>query len=292
MACPKNYSAHLLEVAAPFVAQNFEIPCIATPVPRLRIWKFTHDTSLLPDVFEPMFYVVLQGTKVLTMGAHRVEVTPGSCASSTFGLPFTYQVTGATPELPYVGISLSVDVKSLNRVMLDMPKRDDSWAPAMVAGAFDGQIGDAFCRLVRLINAPDDIAVLAPHYEAELYYRLLQSVMGDTICQMGDRNERFDKLKKTADWLAANHSEAVVIGDLASVAGMSLTSFHRHFKAVTGYSPLTFQRQMRLREARKLLEAGIDSVAGVAYKVGYVSPSQFSREYKTMFGSSPVADMQ
>ena len=133
--------------------------------------------------------------------------------------------------------------------------------------------------------------MLGRQYERELYYRLLQTPMGDTLRQLGQRNGRLRRIKAAADWLCANASQPIVITELAETAGMSLTSFHRHFKAVTGHSPLAFQRQMRLMAARQLLAAGGLSVTRIAYRVGYVSPSQFSREYKSMFGTSPAHDL-
>lgn len=285
-------TSRLLDDVAPFIVQRSETVGLSTPIPRLTVWTATCDTLPTPAVFEPMFYAVVRGTKVLIMGANRFELLAGTCAASSFGLPYTHQLTIATPDLPYVGISLHLDIDILARVMLDMPKRDDRWACAVAAGDLSGLVGEAFARLVRLLSAPDDIAMLAPHYEAELYYRLLQSSMGDTLRQISQRNDRFQQLKAAADWLAANHSEPVIISDLAASAGMSVTSFHRHFKAVTGHSPLAFQRHMRLLEARKLLAAGSANVSRVAYEVGYLSPSQFSREYKSMFGSSPITDLQ
>ena len=239
-----------------------------------------------------MFYVVARGTKVLTMGANRFEMAAGTCATSSFGLPYSHQLTDATPERPYVGISLHLDIDKLTRVVLDMPGSEERWTCAVAAGEMNGAIGEAFTRLVGLLNTPDDIAMLAQYYESELYYRLLQSPMGDTLRQIVQRDDRVRQIKAAADWLGTNNREPVIIADLAASAGMSATSFYRHFKAVTGYSPLAFQRQMRLIEARKLLSAGGVNVARVAYEVGYQSPSQFSREYKRMFGSPPVTDLQ
>lgn len=264
----------------------------ATPVPRLMVWVSSTATAATSAVFEPMFYAVLRGTKILTMGANRFELVAGACAASSFGLPYSHQLTGAAPELPYVGISLHLNIDMLARVMLDMPRGEDRWTCAVAAGHLNGVVGDAFVRLVGLVNAPDDVDVLAPHYESELYYRLLQSPMGDTLRQIVQRNDRVRQIKDAADWLGVNNAEPIVISDLAASAGMSVTAFHRHFKAVTGYSPLAFQRHIRLMEARKLLAAGSASVGRVAYEVGYQSPSQFSREYKSMFGSSPIADLQ
>ncbi|MDI4238586.1 AraC family transcriptional regulator [Bradyrhizobium sp. Arg237L] len=292
MSDPESTTRRLLEDVAGYIAPLPGPVGRSTPIPRLTVWTSTSATLPTSAVFEPMFYAVARGTKVLTMGANRFELLAGACAASSFGLPYAHQLTDATPELPYVGISLHLDIDMLTRVMLAMPRREDPWTCAVAAGDLHGPVGEAFMRLVGLLNAPDDIGMLAPHYESELYYRLLQSTMGDTLRQIGQRNDRVRQIKAAADWLGANHSKPVVISELAASAGMSVTSFHRHFKAVTGYSPLAFQRHMRLLEARKLLAAGSTNVARVAYEVGYQSPSQFSREYKSMFGSPPVADLQ
>ncbi|MDR6665181.1 AraC family transcriptional regulator [Rhizobium sp. 1399] len=286
---PVKPSTLLLNAVAPFVSAHAGTVGVPTSVPRLTIWTSTRATSPTPAVFEPMFYAVLRGTKVLIMGANRFELATGACAVSSFGLPYSHQLTGAKPNFPYVGISLHLDADILTRVMLDIPKREDRWTCAVAAGGLDGPVGDAFARLVGLLNAPDDIGALAPHYEFEFYYRLLQSSMGDTLRQVSQRNGRFQQLKSAADWLASNHSEPVNIPELAAASHMSVTSFHRHFKEVTGFSPLAFQRHIRLLEARKLLAGGSTNVSRVAYEVGYKSPSQFSREYKSMFGSAPVA---
>jgi AraC-like DNA-binding protein len=263
---------------------------VSTPVPRLTVWTSTRETRPTAAVFEPMFYAVLRGSKILVMGANRFELKAGTSAASSFGVPYTHQLTPASSERSYVGISLHLDTDLLRRVMLEMPKQDERWTCAVAAGGVDGPMGEAFARLVELSGTPDDIGMLAPHYEAELYYRLLQGPMGDTLRQISQRSEHFQKLKSAADWLATNYDKPVVIPELAASAGMSVTSFHRHFKAVTGHSPLALQRQIRLLEARKLLTAGKGSISKVAFDVGYLSPSQFSREYKTMFGNAPVAD--
>lgn len=292
MADPELTSRRLLDDVAAFVAAGPGLVGRPTPIPRLTVWSSTSATPPTSAVFEPMFYAVLRGIKVLTMGANRFELVAGACAASSFGLPYTHQLTRATRSAPYVGVSLHLDSDLLARVVLGMPRRDDRWTCAVAAGELSGAIGDAFARLVGLSNTPADVAMLAPHYEAELYYRLLQSSMGDTLRQIGQRDDRARQIKAAADWLGAHHDEPIAIADLAARAGMSITSFHRHFKAVTGYSPLAFQRHMRLLEARKLLAAGRTTVARVAYEVGYQSPSQFSREYKTMFGASPVTALR
>lgn len=288
----RNPIDRILADITPFVAQDPEKVGQSTPVPRLTVWSSAKDTQPTAAVFEPMFYAVLRGTKVLIMGANRFDLEAGACATSSFGLPYTHQLTKPSADLPYIGISLHLDTDLLSRVMLDMPTIDHRWTCAVAAADLTGPLGDAFARLVGLISTPGDVGMLAPHYEAELYYRLLQSPMGDTLRQVSERNERFRRLKAAADWLASNYSKPVIIPDLAASAGMSATSFHRHFKAVTGHSPLVFQRKVRLMEAKKLLGAGSTNVSQVAYEVGYLSPAQFSREYKSMFGISPRSALE
>ncbi|AHE52371.1 AraC family transcriptional regulator [Sphingomonas sanxanigenens] len=292
MSDPQRITRRLLDDVAPWTASGPGLVGRETPVTRLMVWSSTSDTAPVSAVFEPMFYAVARGTKVLTMGANRFELVAGACAASSFGLPYAHELTGAAPGLPYVGISLHLDIDRLTRVMLGMPKGENRWTCAVAAGDLNSTVGDAFARLVGLVNSPDDVAMLAPNYESELYYRLLQSPMGDTLRQIGQRDDRVRQIKAAADWLGANNNAPVVIADLAASAGMSVTSFHRHFKAVTGHSPLAFQRHMRLLEARKLLAAGSANVERVAFEVGYQSPSQFSREYKAMFGNAPVADLR
>lgn len=282
----------LLHLTARYATPRSGLAGCETPIPRLTVWTSSRDTPPTSAVFEPMFYAVVRGTKVLHMGVNRFELTAGACAASSFGLPYSHELTGAAPDLPYVGISLHLDVDMLTRVMRDMPHHAEQWACAVAASDLNGAVGDAFLRLVGLLDNPDDVGMLAHPYETELYYRLLQSPMGNTLRQIGQSNDRIRQIKAAADWLGVHNGKPVAIADLATSCGMSVTSFYRHFKAVTGYTPLTFQRQIRLSEARKLLASGRASVASVAYEVGYQSASQFSREYKKLFGHSPNADLQ
>jgi AraC-like DNA-binding protein len=284
----ETITPRLLDDIAPFVANRPEPTGVETPVPRLTVWSATESSQPTPAAFKPMLYAVLQGTRVLFIGVNRFEVTAGACTASSFGLPYVDQLLTASPTEPFIGIRLDLDIAKLTRIMLDMPKRENNWVCAAAAGDLGGAVGEAFSRLVSLVNKPGDVAMLAPHYESELYYRLLQSPMGDTLRQIGQRDARARHIKAAADWLADNNQKPVSIPDLAASAGMSVTSFHRHFKAITGYSPLAFQRHMRLLEARKLLAAGSATVSRVAFDVGYASASQFSREYKSMFGAPPV----
>lgn len=246
----------LLETVTPFVTRHSGTYGLDTPLARMQVWSSTRPTPPNPAMFEPMFYAVLRGTKVLTIDGNRFTLNAGDCAASSFGLPYVGALTVATPTLPYVSISLSLDVEMLAEVMLDMPKTVDRWTCPAARSTLTDALGEAFSRLVALLGAAEDRVMLARPYEREFYYRLLQSPMGDTVRQLGQRDDRRRRIKQAADWLCANQDKPIVVPELAASVGMSLTSFHRHFKAVTGYSPLAFQRQMRLLEARRLLVAG------------------------------------
>lgn len=283
-------AARLLDDLEPHLTPGSGLTGHPTPIPRLTAWTSTRPTPPTSAVFEPMFYAVLRGAKMLTMGVNRFRMTPGTCAASSFGLPYSHELVEATPDRPYVGLCLLLDADLLARIVADMPPHEDRWTCAVAAGDLDGVVGEAFSHLVALLRRPEDVDLLAPLREAELYYRLLQSPMGDTLRQVVQRSEHVRQIKAAADWLGTHNDRPVAISDLAASAGMSVTSFHRHFKAVTGHSPLAFQRHLRLLEARKLLSTGKISVAAVAYEVGYQSAAQFSREYKSMFGVPPTAD--
>lgn len=291
MANPLSLADGVLRDVTPFIAPHIGPSGFPTPLPRLKIWSSNRPTPPTPSMFEPMFYAVLRGTKVVTMGGHRFELKPGHCVAASFGLPYVSQLVRASHASPFIAVSLALDTSLLVRVMLDMPKAEERWVCSAAGSKFDGHVGQAFSRFVGLLASPEDIAVLAPHHEAELYYRLLQSPMGDTLRQIGQRNSRLRQIQKAADWLCLNQDKPFIVAELAASVGMSLTSFHRHFKAVTGYSPIAFQRHVRLLEARKLLITGNANVSAAAFAVGYLSTSQFSREYKRMFGTPPLTDL-
>jgi AraC-like DNA-binding protein len=281
----------LLAIVRPFITRLPGTYGVETPLPRLKVWSSTQATPPVPAMFKPVFYGTLQGEKALTIGGNRFTLAAGQCAATSFGMPYIGQIERATPSLPYVAIELDLDVDMLTNVMLDLPSVAERWVCSAAGGHLHGAVGEAFTRYVSLLASPDDQPFLARHHEIELYYHLLQSSMGDTLRQLGQRDSRSRQIKTAADWICTHAEQPLIIPDLAASVGMSLTSFHRHFKAVTGYSPLAFQRRIRLLEARRLLAAGGSSVSRIAYAVGYLSPSQFSREYKGLFGMPPAADL-
>ncbi len=259
----------------------------STAVPRLELWSGVRPTGSEPSLFAPKFYLVLQGEKRMRIAGGIYDLGPGDCAVSILGLPFRYEVTTASPDAPYLGVGLTLDASEVAAILRDMPKSPRDDAAAFTVGTATAEIRNGMARLLRLaMTKPEDAPILAPLAERELLYRLLQSPLGGTMRRIAEGQGHVAAIRRAAERICAGALEPMQVSDIAAVAGMSLTSFHRHFKSVTGFTPLAYQRHVRLLDAQKRLTTGMP-VTSVSYAVGYQSPSQFSREYKRMFGASP-----
>ncbi len=283
--------AVLAEQAA-FGARHASSPPASSAVPGLMLRCTTEPTAPIPALFEPVFYVVLQGAKRLTFAGQTHDFATGTCAVATVGLPFISQVIGASPARPYVGAELRLDPGVIADLQLTLPDVAARDVPSFAAAPADATMLEPFGRLLRLLATPADAPVLAGLFARELCYRLLRGPLGDTLRQAGRRDSRFAQVRAAADWIGGNADKRLSVTRLAAEVGMSATSLHRHFKAVTGYSPLAYQRYLRLLEARRLLLSGAAPVTSTAFAVGYGSASQFSREYKRMFGEAPARDVR
>ena len=263
---------------------------IPTEIPQLTIWSAEAPTDPIPALFEPALYMLLQGLKRMTIAGKTFECRAGTCVVASVGLPFTSQVIEACPELPYLGIELRLDAGIVASLLLDMPDCTDQQSGAVSIALADESIVEPLDRLLRLLDAPSEISMLAPQFERELCYRLLQGPLGARLRQIGRHNARFGQIRMAADWIRENADKPMSVERLAASVGMSVTSFHRHFKAVTAHTPLAYQRHIRLLDARRRLASGSMNVTATAFAIGYASASQFSREYKRTFGVPPVRD--
>ena len=278
--------AHLVMMAA----RHGSASGTPTVMPRLTIRLADAPTGPMPALFEPKFYLLLQGAKRMTIGGKTFGCEPGTCAVASVGLPFTSEVTEASLDLPYLGVELRLDAGIVASLLLDMPDVTKRQPMAISIAHAGDSIMEPLDRLLRLLDAPSEIPVLAPQFERELYYRLLQGSMGDTLRQIGRHNARFGQIRTAAEWICENADKPMCVTRLAASVGMSVTSFHRHFKAVTAHSPLAYQRHIRLLDARRRLASGSVNVTVAAFATGYTSASQFSREYKRTFGVPPIRD--
>ncbi|WP_428395765.1 AraC family transcriptional regulator [Lichenicoccus sp.] len=277
---------------AALAAEYASSPPARSAVPALMIRCSAEPTAPVPALFEPVFYVVLQGSKRLTFAGRTHDFGAGTCAVASVGLPFVSQVIEASAAKPYVGAELRLDPGVVADLLMTLPDASEREAPSFAAAPAESEILEPFGRMLRLLATPADAPVLAGPFARELCYRLLQGPLGDTLGQVGRRGSRFAQIRAAADWIGCNANKPLSVKRLAGDVGMSSTSLHRHFKAVTGYSPLAYQRYLRLLEARRILHAGNTPVTTTAFTVGYASPSQFSREYKRMFGEPPVRDIK
>ena len=259
-------------------------------MPRLTVRIADAPTAPIPALFEPKFYLLLQGAKRMTIVGETFLCEAGTCAVASVGLPFISEVTQASADRPYLGVELKLDPGIVTGLLIDMPDRADRPCRSITMASVDASIAEPLERLLRLLDAPYDLAILGAQVERELCYRLLQGPMGGTLRQIGRGNIKFAQIREAAQWISANADKPMRVEQLAASAGMSLTSFHRHFKATTSHSPLAYQRYIRLLDARRRLASGTVSVTETAFATGYASAPQFSREYKRVFGVPPIRD--
>jgi AraC-like DNA-binding protein len=243
---------------------------------------------------EPLLVVMAQGGKRLVLGDQTFEYQAGQILVVTANLPVTGYFIGATPQTPALAVGLALRPAAIAPLLLEAPavrwSRTASSPPAIATGKAGPELLDALARLLRLLDHPVDARVLAPLIEREILWRLLSGPCGDMVRQAGLADSSLSYISRATGWIRDNYAEPMRVSDLARLARMSPSAFHRHFHAVTAMSPLQFQKRIRLQEARSLLVGRPGDVAGVGHLVGYDSPSQFNREYRRMFGAPPGQD--
>jgi AraC-like DNA-binding protein len=243
---------------------------------------------------EPLLVLMAQGGKQLLLGDQVFEYRAGQYLVVTTDLPVTGHFLEAGPETPSLGIGLALRPAAIAPLVLEAPagrwSRTTGGPPTLATGEAGPELLDAFVRMLRLLDCPADAHVLAPLIEREILWRMLTGPHGGMIRQIGLADSGLTHINRAIRWIRGNYAEPMRIEDLARLAGMSASAFHRHFRAVTTMSPLQFQKRIRLQEARSLLVARPNDVAGVGHLVGYDSPSQFNREYRRLFGVPPGHD--
>ena len=241
-------------------------------------------------VYEPMLCVILEGAKQTTLGARSYVYRGGDYMVVSADLP----VSGQVLEAPYAAIGIPLNPSVIADLILETGggANDDAPGHGLVVSRMDGPLIDVVGRLIDLLERPQDVAVMAPMIRREILWRLLAGEHGAMVRQIGTRDGRLGRVQRVIRRLREHYAEPVRIEALAELAGMSETSLHRHFKAVTSMSPLQFQKQVRLQEARNRLLSDGHDIAGVGFAVGYDSPSQFSREYSRQFGRPPGRDLE
>jgi AraC-like DNA-binding protein len=268
-------------------ADGFHRDCA---IPRLGL-GVTHQPSKPNAVlYEPMVCLVLQGAKRVMIGDRILRYDPACSFIASLELPASGHVIEASPEKPFVAVSLVLDRPTLAALISETDCPTDHGSSGFAVTPVTPPMLEAWDHLVALLDSPRDVPILAPLREREVLYRLLQSPHGGMLRQIVRDDSRLSRVRRAIQWLQLHFDRKMKIEMLAEIAGMSVPSFHRHFKAATAMSPLQFQKSLRLQAARRLLATHAEA-AHAAYSVGYESASQFSREYARMFGAPPSRDL-
>jgi AraC-like DNA-binding protein len=268
-----------------------------TPIPFLSIIKSSKPTPVRQGVLTPSFCVVVQGTKKFYLGREIVRYGAGNYLAALIDMPSAGQIVGATKAEPYLGIRMDLTQEETASVAMDA-KLNMSMRPGAKrgAGAFVGKtdpdVLQALVRLLELLDTPRDVAFLAPSIKREIIYRLLVGADGHFFFRNTVSDSQTLALGRSIKWLKENFDRDLVIEELARSSNMSVSSLRHKFKVVTTMAPLQYQKHLRLQEARRLLLGGTVDATTAAFKVGYESPSQFSREYRRMFGLPPLKDLK
>ncbi len=266
-----------------------------TDVDALKLIRGDRETPLQHAFYEPSLIVVVQGTKEMLLGDACFTYTAGQYLVLSIGLPVLAGISDAGPDRPYLALALTIDQRLIDDLAAQIggaPEGEDAASRlGLFVGTLDARQADAVGRLVALLATPDALRVLYPSIAREIFYWLLTGPDGPQVRRLAAPERRTQRIAEAINVLRADVSESVSVERLAAIAHMSVSSFHAHFKAVTSMSPLQYQKQLRLLEARRLMLSDGADATRAAYEVGYESASQFSREYARMFGAPPRRDV-
>lgn len=284
-------STTLLEVVRGYLDQHADANGLAqTPIPGLTIIRTLQPSGLDYAITRPLACLVLQGGKQVMMGARTFTFSAGDSLLITADVPTVSQIIDASPEAPYISLVIDLDPALLTELMEEMkatPIADE--APIKIEPT-DSEVAEAALRLMRLLDRPASAAVLHASLVRELHYWLLAGHHGSAIGRLGWPDGHAQRIARAVKVLRTEFTRPLPVEHLASVAGMSTSSFHQHFRKQTSLTPLQFQKQLRLIEARRLMTGEGVTASSAAFAVGYESVSQFSREYRRLFGLPPARD--
>jgi AraC-like DNA-binding protein len=264
-----------------------------TAWPTLSFFRADTPSDRSCVMYEPCLGVLLQGNKHILFGNERFEQESGRYLINSIDVPVSAQIMRASPEEPCLCITLRLDPVRIGEWLSEvkLPKPAAATARAFALSELNTDLLDPLLRLVRLLDSPQDLPLLAPLIERELIYRLLTGEQGARLAQIAVVGGQGQQIARAIQWLKQHYNKPLRISDLASMVNMSASSLHHHFREITAMSPLQYQKQLRLHEARRLLLTEGCDVATAAHRVGYESPSQFSREYSRQHGAPPLRDV-
>lgn len=265
-----------------------------TAVPGLSLFRRDEPTDPISGMYEPSVCLVAQGAKRVLLGDDTYVYDAHHYLITSVHLPTVVQIIEASRQKPYLGLRLILDLREISQLMVDSnlpPPRAQQSSRGMATSEVTLPLLNAFLRLIDLLAEEKDIPILAPVIQREIIYRLLVGDQGARLRQIATAGSQSHQIARVIDWLKSNFTQQLSVDDLAAQASMSSSTFHHHFRSMTALSPLQFQKQLRLQEARRLMLAERMDAANAAFQVGYESPSQFSREYNRLFGAPPLRDI-
>jgi AraC-like DNA-binding protein len=265
-----------------------------TSIPGLSLFRREEPTEPISGMYEPSICMVAQGAKRVLLGDDAYVYDAHHYLITAVHLPTVVQIIEASRQKPYLGLRLTFNQHELSKLMADShlpsPRTQQSRC-GMATGEVTLPLLTAIQRLIDLLAEEQDIPVLAPNIQREIIYRLLVGDQGARLRQIASAGTQSHQIARAIDWLQSNYSQSLRIDDLAAQVSMSPSTFHHHFRAMTSLSPLQYQKQLRLQEARRLMLTEHMDAGAAAFEVGYESPSQFSREYSRQFGAPPLRDI-
>ncbi|HCG5917221.1 TPA: AraC family transcriptional regulator [Vibrio parahaemolyticus] len=266
-----------------------------TPISGLRFSRWTTPTPPTSYTHNPSICLIAQGRKRVLLGEESFIYDANHFLISSVDLPIIANIIEASEEQPYLGLIVELDLTEISQLIIDSElafTQSKEAQKGIAVGELSESLLGTFVRLAELLDEGQNIKILAPIIKREIFYRLLMSEQGTRLHQIVTAGSHSHQIAKAIDWLKNNFVKPLSVGDLASYTGMSKSSFYTHFRSMTSMTPLQFQKKLRLSEARRLmLTENLDAMAAT-FKVGYESPSQFSREYSRLFGAPPSKDIK
>ena len=281
----------LLDTVETYVIAHADPDGVAsTPIPGLVTIHAKRPSGLVYAINQPLVCLVLQGEKHVTFGQDSVHLRPGDSMLITADIPTVSQITEARADKPYLSLVMNLDLTVIAELMVEMKDSAPTGGSPVHAAATDDEVATTALRLMRLLDRPEAVPILHGPLARELHYWLLSGVHGNAIRRLGWPDGHARRIARAVTLIRDEFARSIPVKRLADVAGMSPSSFHEHFRAATSLTPLQFQKQLRLIEARRLMVTEGESASNAAFDVGYESVSQFTREYGRMFGAPPVRD--
>ena len=287
---PNSPKMQIIDKLLPLVPKN---QIWQTPIDGFVIQHADRPTPVANTILEPRICIVLQGERKICVGDQCTLFSNKYFMFCPVNVPLSVEVVEASPEKPYLMMTMKIDLKMVTSIVPHIPKsvaKNQTKSTAFLKWQLEENLLTQFEHLIDLLKTPEDIDFLAPLIQQQIYYVLLKSDQGQKLRELVQVGSHTNRIAQTALWIEQHLSEPLRVDDLAKQAGMSVSGFHSHFKKMTNMSPLQYQKSHRLLTAQKLIQTKQSNIANIAFQVGYESPSQFSREYKRHFGVSPKGD--